>query len=285
MNQPISRRELISNSPIVVASGVMIASSSAPALPLTQQPTPQTENTKSPLWHGFPRQDAKLVAEVVGRSHSNFERVKELITSYPELVNAKWDWGFGDWESPLGAASHVGQRDIAEYLLENGARMDLFAAAMLGMTDVVKACIAAQPGIQRTLGPHGITLLSHAKAGGTKAQDTLAYLTQLGDADTSLSITPLEDSRKQAFVGKYASDEHGYSVECQVNKTGQLSISIQHSSEPSPSRCNIHYMGQDTFFPSGVRSVHIAFTVEHDSARTVSIRVNTQTLTAKRIES
>src|SRR5262245_48530133 len=100
----------------------------------------------------------------------------------PALVNAWWDWGFGDWESPLGAASHVGQRDIAEFLLERGARIDIFAAAMLGFTAVVRAFVVAQPGIQRTLGPHGITLLAHAKAGGKKAADTLAYLTELGDA-------------------------------------------------------------------------------------------------------
>jgi hypothetical protein len=40
------------------------------------------------------------------------------------------------------------------------------SAAMLGMTDVVKGMIAARPGTEATLGPHGITLLNHARAGG-----------------------------------------------------------------------------------------------------------------------
>jgi hypothetical protein len=88
------------------------------------------------------------------------------VKAYPELVNAWWDWGYGDWESPLGAAAHVGDRAIAEFLLANGARMDIFAAAMLGQTAVVRAFIEVQPGIQRSLGPHSITLLSHAEAGG-----------------------------------------------------------------------------------------------------------------------
>jgi hypothetical protein len=276
----LSRRGFMVAAPVTLASGLTVATSAA-------QPTSTPEVTEGGgglLWRGFPRQDAKVVAEVVGRSHSNLGRVKELITTYPELVNAQWDWGFGDWESPLGAASHVGQREIAEYLLENGARMDLFAAAMLGMTDVVKACIGAQPGIQRTLGPHGITLLAHAKAGGTKAEDTLAYLTNLGDADKGLDVVALEESRKQAIVGKYASDEHEYAIECQMNKAGQLSLSIQHVKEEAGSRCVIHYRGEDIFFPAAVPSVKIAFVVEGGKARAVSIAVGKQVVTAQRVE-
>ena len=57
-----------------------------------------------------------------------------------------------------------GNRPIAELLLENGAEPTLFSAAMLGQLDVVKAMIAAQPGVQRTRGPHSISLLAHARA-------------------------------------------------------------------------------------------------------------------------
>src|SRR5688572_22490454 len=54
------------------------------------------------LWPGFPRQNMRLVQEVVGAAHVNEARVRELVKSHPPLVNAWWDWGFGDWESPLG---------------------------------------------------------------------------------------------------------------------------------------------------------------------------------------
>ena len=40
-------------------------------------------------------------------------RVKELVTTHPHLANAWWDWGFGDWESPLGAAAHTGRRNAS----------------------------------------------------------------------------------------------------------------------------------------------------------------------------
>ena len=87
----------------------------------------------------------------------------------PRSLNAAWDWGGGDWETGLGAAAHVGRRDIALLLLEHGARMDIFAAAMLGHLDVVRAMIAAVPEARNWRGPHGIPLLTHAEVGGAAA--------------------------------------------------------------------------------------------------------------------
>ncbi|MCH8004828.1 MAG: ankyrin repeat domain-containing protein, partial [Planctomycetes bacterium] len=43
--------------------------------------------------------------EVVRYSHFDIDAVHELITDRPALAKASWDWGFGDWESALGAAS------------------------------------------------------------------------------------------------------------------------------------------------------------------------------------
>ncbi len=102
---------------------------------------------------------------MVAVSHGNVARVKELLAASPALAKAAWDWGYGDWESALGAASHVGNREIAALLLTNGAHPTIFSAAMLGQLDVVKAFIAASPGVQKTYGPHGISLLAHAKNG------------------------------------------------------------------------------------------------------------------------
>lgn len=125
------------------------------------------------------RIDPTLVQEFVANSHGNFERVKELLAQEPGLINAAWDWGGGDWESGLGAASHVGRRDIAEYLLEHGARIDIFAATMLGELAVVQALAAAFPGIIHVPGPHGIPLLVHAQMGGEQAKAVLEYLQSL----------------------------------------------------------------------------------------------------------
>src|SRR4029077_6872847 len=90
-----------------------------------------------PVADAFPGQDPQLVKEMVGVAHGNIARVRELVSRQQTLAKANWDWGFGDWESALDAASHVGNREIAEFLLANGARPTIFCAAMLGQLDTV----------------------------------------------------------------------------------------------------------------------------------------------------
>jgi hypothetical protein len=122
---------------------------------------------------------ASLVEEFVGNAHGNLARVKELLESEPALVNATWDWGGGDFETALGAAAHMGNRLIANYLLEHGARLDIFAAAMLGNLDIVKTALTLYPYMVNTPGPHGISLIAHAEAGGDESKAVLDYLNSL----------------------------------------------------------------------------------------------------------
>ena len=121
-----------------------------------------------------------LVSEFVLKAHGDLDTVKRLLEQEPQLLNAAWDWGGGDWETALGAAAHVGRREIALYLLDRGARMDVFAAAMLGEVDVVRAMLEAQPSLRDSRGPHGIPLISHAEAGGEQARGVLDFLQGVG---------------------------------------------------------------------------------------------------------
>jgi len=123
-----------------------------------------------------PALDASLVQDFVGNAHGDLDRVKELLAQEPVLINSVWDWGGGDFETGIGAAAHMGRRDIALYLLENGARLDLFAAAMLGNLDIVKATLETYPDALNVLGPHGIPLVAHALAGGNEALQVYEYL-------------------------------------------------------------------------------------------------------------
>jgi hypothetical protein len=120
----------------------------------------------------------ELVKEFVANSHGDFKRVKELLAQEPGLLNAAWDWGNGDWETGLGAAAHTGQKDIAEFLLSSGARIDLFAAAMLGKLEIVKAILTDDPGAIGRAGPHGIPLIAHARVGGAD-NEVVSYLHSL----------------------------------------------------------------------------------------------------------
>jgi len=123
--------------------------------------------------------DPALTQAIVANAHGDLAQVIELLTQQPKLVNAAWDWGGGDWETPLGAAAHTGQREIATYLLNHGARIDLFAATMLGKLEVVQALLQAFPNALHTPGPHGIPLIAHAHVGGEAAAPVLAYLESL----------------------------------------------------------------------------------------------------------
>lgn len=112
------------------------------------------------------RLDPDLVQSFVGLAHGDFAKVKQLLEQEPQLLNAAWDWGGGDFETALEAAGHVGNQDIARFLIEKGARVNIFQAAMLGDLELVKAFLAAHPASLNALGPHGIPLVAHAKAGG-----------------------------------------------------------------------------------------------------------------------
>ena len=58
--------------------------------------------------------------------------------------------------------------------------MDIFVAAMLGRLDIVKAVLAAWPNLLPSKGPHGISLLRHARAGKDAAKPVEDYLLSLG---------------------------------------------------------------------------------------------------------
>lgn len=117
-----------------------------------------------------------LVRAFIIAAHGNFEEVKSLVSEEPALIHSVINWGGDDWESGLGAAAHTGCRVIAEWLLERGARMDIFSAAMLGEITIVKAMIESRPNLIDSQGPHGIPLLRHAQMGGERALPVYEYL-------------------------------------------------------------------------------------------------------------
>src|SRR5687768_18559682 len=123
--------------------------------------------------------ETTLVQEFVIAAHGDLERTQELLAQESGLINACWDWGAGDFETALGAAAHMGRKDIANYLLENGARLDLFAAAMLGKYEIVKSTLDSYPDAIHVPGPHDISLLEHAKFGGEDANAVFELLQSL----------------------------------------------------------------------------------------------------------
>ncbi|GAA4276566.1 ankyrin repeat domain-containing protein [Aquimarina mytili] len=132
--------------------------------------------------------DKKVVAEFVGAGHGKVEKVKELLEEYPTLLNAAHDWKHGDFETALGAASHVGHLELAQYLIDKGAQANIFTAALFGRIDIIKPMLDLFPSALHAKGPHGFTLLHHAKKGGDTAKEVTEYLTSLGAKETKIAL-------------------------------------------------------------------------------------------------
>lgn len=229
--------------------------------PSSQSGSETSERSNLPLPPSFPTQQPELAHEMVMVSHFDLKRVQQLVDAHPSLARAAWDWGFGDWEDALGAASHMGNRPIAEYLLSKGARPSIFSAAMLGHLDVVKAFVTAQPGVQRTRGPHSIPLLAHAKAGGAAATSVYDYLASLGNAGSEAQA-PLAQVDLDAILGVYP---FGPAENDRINVSADKG-SVTWTRAGTMGRSLFH-LGNRVFYPGGAEAVRIAFTTEAAGTR------------------
>jgi hypothetical protein len=225
----------------------------------------------------FPSHDPDVAREMVSVSHGKVDRVKELLAGRPALANAAWDWGYGDWETALGAASHVGNREIASLLIAAGAHPTIFSATMLGYLDAVKAYVTASPGVQRTKGPHGISLVAHARAGGQASAEVLKYLESLGDADPRYTNEPLADADRAAIAGTYG---FGSAANEQLVVVGAERPTIQRQGAFPR---NLLHLGGRVFHPQGAEAVRIRFAAG-ERAGSVTIEDGPRIVVAKRIQ-
>jgi hypothetical protein len=121
-----------------------------------------------------------MVKEFVVAGHGNFPKVQAMLKDNPNLIYTKFDWGNGDYEAAIEGAGHVGNKEIATYLIGAGSRVTLYVLTMLGRTDLVKPVLEAYPSLINAKGPHGFTLLHHAKVGGKDGEELYAYLQEKG---------------------------------------------------------------------------------------------------------
>lgn len=241
------------------------------------------------LFYRYPSMDDAMVSSIVGASHGNFDKVKELVTARPELAGASWDWGFGDWETALGAASHVGRKDIAELLMSHGARPDIFTFTMLGMLKSVQEIIETVPGIQTHAGPHGITLLQHAKNrlsdknisadDAANVNKVISYLEGLGNADIKPKSLDVSEDEKKKFAGEYrfgSGENETFVVD--VHRLGFLQIARKNSSARKLNKTD-----ENIFSPAGAPSVKIIFKLNDGAAVSLSVHEPEPQVTALKI--
>src|SRR6187402_1568414 len=234
-------------------------------------------NNAEPLFYRYPSINDSMASGIVGASHGNFDKVKEVVNSRPELAGASWDWGFGDWATALGAASHVGRRDIAEFLMSHGARPDIFTFTMMGMLKSVQEIVESVPGIQSHNGPHGITLLQHAKnrlenkdisaADAANVNKVISYLASLGNADIKPKSLDVTEEEKKKYAGEYRfGNGEGELFIVDTHRLGFLQIGRKAS---FPRKLN--KIDENTFSPAGAPSVKIIFKLTNDKAVSLSV--------------
>lgn len=242
-----------------------------------------------PLFYRYPSMNDSMVSSVVGASHFDFDKVKQMVIQRPELAKAAWDWGFGDWETALGAASHVGRRDIAELLISYGARPDIFTFTMMGMLKSVQDIIETVPGIQSNPGPHGITLLQHAKnrltdknisaADSANVNKVISYLESIGNADIKPKSLEITEEEKKMYFGEYRfGDGADEILVVNQHRLGYLQLGRKGAGSRSLTKTD-----ENTFFPAGAPSVKIIFKMKDGKAVSLSIHEPEPLVSAVRI--
>ena len=213
----------------------------------------------------YPLSPPDLIKTVVTVAHFDLMQLKAIVESRPHLVKASWDWGFGDWETPLGAACHMGRRDIAEYLIARGVPPTLFSSILFGDLAIVQQTLESNPGLATVAGPHSISLLAHARMAGKSGQQVLSYLRMRGDADLP-KPAGLSDRERSLICGSYRFVEDSLAL---VNVTDDVKDYQGNPMYTEPPQLNwarpnatarpLFHTGNLKFYPAGVPSTEIGF--------------------------
>ena len=278
----LTRRDLLQFAPVAL---------SAKAFPQMARRLNNLEDARKgnsiDLPEQYPAYSAELIKTIVAVAHFDLNKLKDLIDPHPHLVKSAWDWGFGDWETPLGAACHMGRRDVAEYLLSKGAAPSLFSWVLFGDLHMVQQTLEHQPGIQRVAGPHSISVVAHARMGGKQSEPILQYLRSLKDADSARPIA-LSDEDRTSICGTY---RFGARASQRVEVIDDVRPYQNNPMYTYPPQLNwtrqgtmgrpLFHVGNKVFYPAGAPSVEIRFE-PHTQAEIMTVRDGGMVLTASR---
>lgn len=128
------------------------------------------------------------IKEFVTAGHGDLDKVKAMLEEEPNLIHSRYDWGSGDFEEAIEGAGHLGNKEIANYLIESGARVNLFVLSMLGKKELVIPILEEYPNLIYARGAHGFSLLHHAKQGGKDASEIFDYLKDKGLKELKFEI-------------------------------------------------------------------------------------------------
>ena len=134
----------------------------------------------------------ELIDEFVVAAHSDLPKVEALLAENPQLLNENASW----METALGAAAHTGSVAIVNYLLAQGAPLDILTAAMLGDVEGVTAFLDSDPAMLGATGPHELPLLFYPVVG-----DQMALLQTLIDRGADVNAGMGHNTALHAAAG------------------------------------------------------------------------------------
>jgi hypothetical protein len=137
---------------------------------------------------------------------------------------------------------------------------------MLGQLDVVKAFMTATSGLQKIRGPHSLSLMVHAKAGGPQAAAVVAYLESIGDAALPLTDEPLSAADRAMLDGRYVFGDRPRDSFTVVTKPNEVAIG-----RPGVFGRMVRHLGRLEFAPAGAPAVRIRF--EREGEKIVALAV------------
>ena len=114
---------------------------------------------REPDWTGITQLEKQ---KSVGLAHSQFEQLKQSVVAEPRLVHSQATTG----ERAIEAAAHMGQRVLADWLLDQGAPYSLPTAVMMGDQVAVKQMLNEDPDRIHERGAHDFALLWYPVIGG-----------------------------------------------------------------------------------------------------------------------
>lgn len=95
------------------------------------------------------------INDFVIAAHHDLPKVQEMLAEQPALLNESAEW----LETAVQAASHVNRPDIINFLLDQGAPMDICTAAVLGLEDDVASLLLEFPDLVEATGAHNLPVV------------------------------------------------------------------------------------------------------------------------------
>jgi ankyrin repeat protein len=153
-----------------------------------------------------------LINDFVTTAHFDPEKTKRMLKQIPDLLYARASWD----EIAVEGCTHLGNEQLAQFLLDAGSPLSVCTATMFGLTNEVKDMIDKNPYTINDRGPHDFPLIWYTAIGKQKL-DIAEYLIGKG-IDVNANI------RGRSALSECARRGHAELTELLIQKGADLNM-------------------------------------------------------------